>query len=416
MPPATGCVNWIGNEGRILFHFNPRVAENEIVMNSQLGASWGPEERIKLPTGSTFKVKVTVDDIGYHVFLNGSETEKHVFKHREDFSTFTSMNCTRYTAELEPEPDVEITADEKGRPLSYFKKRVVVSAEEQKTQAKSVYMLISTTISMFSATIQVLDPLQQKEALKNLSSTLLEIFASVITQDSTLLGQKDENIWRPLTQMLPGSPLAIAIGKIESLMIKNLSDLLTEQADELSKEAARAEVTFLLAISIFQNSLAGILRVLEFLLKCSWLSLLGEIKDFLKIISTKDFDISQPAPVVALTILERIYDLALADDKLFPVCSIEDAGTLIHWVSTFGLIERETTQFPPNTFKISKELCSLAAKFLKENITRIIPTVDIEKRFDILGELGATLKSSIDHMVMNDERDPLHGIFLYMYY
>jgi hypothetical protein len=95
-----GAVNWKSRDS-ILFHFNPRPNEREIVMNSLLNESWGAEERIPLPPESIngpLTAGVYIDAAGYHIFLNGSTVEKHLFKHRADFLHFVSLEPKFYLA------------------------------------------------------------------------------------------------------------------------------------------------------------------------------------------------------------------------------------------------------------------------------------------------------------------------------
>jgi tRNA A-37 threonylcarbamoyl transferase component Bud32 len=65
----TGWCNWYDESGNIMFHFNPRKNARSIVMNSHIGA-WGAEEIVGLPPFKRLRVKVDVDDIGYHVSLS----------------------------------------------------------------------------------------------------------------------------------------------------------------------------------------------------------------------------------------------------------------------------------------------------------------------------------------------------------
>lgn len=410
MPPVSGTVNWMGNEkDKILFHFNPRIKEKQIVMNSKLNGSWGSEERIKLPSSDTFQVKIIVDSIGFHVYLNGNEIKDHLYKHREPFKNFSQVECDRYTAYLEPSLEEDVSVKD-GKVL-YFVKRDVVTKEETVSFSKSVFILNPVHIAMFSATIQVLDPLQKKMALKDFLTSLLEIFASVIPTESTLIGTGDGSYWCPLTQMLPGSPLAIAVEKLELLVLQHLDSLLSGPPDLLTISTANAEVSFLFAIAILQNSLSGILRVLEYLLRCSWISSTKDTKEFWKLVSVTTIDFNKSNSDVVLGVLESVNEITSSNNKLLPFTSIGDAEILIRWVSTFGLIDigQNSDLFTPETLKIANYLCSYAAKMLQTNITRIIPSVDMGRRVEILGSLGPQLKKAIDEMIKNDSRDPHNG-------
>jgi hypothetical protein len=80
------CKNWLSEKGDILFHFNPRPNEREIVMNSQINKSWGAEEKVPLGYDSSSmknaKWIITVDDRGFRVVDGTSNKLVHVFAHR----------------------------------------------------------------------------------------------------------------------------------------------------------------------------------------------------------------------------------------------------------------------------------------------------------------------------------------------
>ena len=80
------CKNWLSEKGDILFHFNPRPNEREIVMNSHINESWGTEERVPLEYDSSSmknaKWIITVDDRGFRVVDGTSNKLVHVFAHR----------------------------------------------------------------------------------------------------------------------------------------------------------------------------------------------------------------------------------------------------------------------------------------------------------------------------------------------
>ena len=87
-------VNWLSFTGDILFHFNPRIAENEIVMNTKAhGGCWGKEERIQLDTGRASATwHVAVDETGFSVLVGGKE--KHLFRHRLPWVTFSHVQSS----------------------------------------------------------------------------------------------------------------------------------------------------------------------------------------------------------------------------------------------------------------------------------------------------------------------------------
>lgn len=84
-----GGVNWNDQKGNIMFHFNPRPSQNQIVMNTK-EAFWGIEERIPLPQGDgplTFTIYVTKE--GY--LVTKDDVLLHVYSHRIPFEDFTSI-------------------------------------------------------------------------------------------------------------------------------------------------------------------------------------------------------------------------------------------------------------------------------------------------------------------------------------
>ena len=85
----TGSANWKDDKGNILFHFNPRPNEGQIVMNT-LVDSWGKEERISLPGGGgPLIVVVEVTKEGYSVTKDDSVL--HLYHHRIPFEEFSTI-------------------------------------------------------------------------------------------------------------------------------------------------------------------------------------------------------------------------------------------------------------------------------------------------------------------------------------
>ena len=65
---APFAVHWVSQTGDILFVFNPRPAENAIVMNSKVDGAWGTEERVSYRSfANTNTWTVMVDSAGFHV-------------------------------------------------------------------------------------------------------------------------------------------------------------------------------------------------------------------------------------------------------------------------------------------------------------------------------------------------------------
>eukprot|EP01038_Epipyxis_sp_PR26KG_P007946 gene7946-10782_t len=80
-PYSNSATNWTDNKGNILFHFNPRPEENQIIMNSKrfMADDWGGEERITLPEGN-LDVTITLDKNGFEV--KSKQDSLFLFKHR----------------------------------------------------------------------------------------------------------------------------------------------------------------------------------------------------------------------------------------------------------------------------------------------------------------------------------------------
>uniref|UniRef100_A0A670IT35 Galectin n=1 Tax=Podarcis muralis TaxID=64176 RepID=A0A670IT35_PODMU len=64
-------VNLLGENGDIVFHFNPRMNENEVVCNTKQNGGWGKEERWPIPfeAGATFMMIIDVMSDCYRVRL-----------------------------------------------------------------------------------------------------------------------------------------------------------------------------------------------------------------------------------------------------------------------------------------------------------------------------------------------------------
>nr|QEF51146.1 galactose-binding lectin [Mimachlamys nobilis] len=65
----------------IAFHFNPRVSEGEVVMNTRAGGGWGSEERVPLPsvfgTNDVFEMKIITKKKKFKVVLDGETLYKY---------------------------------------------------------------------------------------------------------------------------------------------------------------------------------------------------------------------------------------------------------------------------------------------------------------------------------------------------
>ncbi|CAI5780949.1 galectin-9 isoform X1 [Podarcis lilfordi] len=75
-------VNLLGENGDIVFHFNPRMNENEVVCNTKQNGGWGKEERWPIPfeAGATFMMIIDVMSDCYRVTVNkgllGNKTKR----------------------------------------------------------------------------------------------------------------------------------------------------------------------------------------------------------------------------------------------------------------------------------------------------------------------------------------------------
>jgi hypothetical protein len=384
-------------------------------MNSLLGGTWGSEERISLPTStnSPFKVQIKVDLIGFHIFLNGNKTANHIFKHRESFDFFTKVDCKNYTAALE----INIVTPPEVKD-NVFYKPIILPEEERKVQGKSIYMLISTTISMFAAMMYALEPKQKNIALLELSRSLLEIFASLVNTESSILPADDGNLWRPFTNMLPGSPLSIATLKVEKIVSQHLEELISNNKDEISSEArdgGSAAVSFLLCMAIFRNSLPGLLQVVEGFLRSSWLYFDREALPFWNLLTGKEeFDAQSKFDnsIFAMEILNSIVKKSSEDNRIFSMNSFTDAEKLVKWISIFGLVKSaDESAWSTSAVNRANEICALSAKILTSNVSQVLPSVPLDKRSTILGYLAADLKSSVDQMIVDPSRNPIEGSF-----
>ncbi len=83
-------VNWMDGNGNIMFHFNPRSHQGQIVMNTYINR-WGREERIGLDVSSIqTRADIQVTDSSFEVLING--VLKHSYAHRLPWNTFDHIS------------------------------------------------------------------------------------------------------------------------------------------------------------------------------------------------------------------------------------------------------------------------------------------------------------------------------------
>jgi len=96
-------VNFLGRNGDILFHFNPRFNENAVVRNSSTNGSWGNEER---EGGFPFK-----KDIAFDLVIVNEAYSIQIFVDNQRFGTFahrTPNPAMDYTG-ISVEGELELT-------------------------------------------------------------------------------------------------------------------------------------------------------------------------------------------------------------------------------------------------------------------------------------------------------------------
>ena len=81
-----GYVNFLSNDGVILFHFNPR--SNAIVLNTWTNG-WQREEymyNIQYP----MNIKIKITNFGFEISINGSI--RYTYNHRHNINTFSYLD------------------------------------------------------------------------------------------------------------------------------------------------------------------------------------------------------------------------------------------------------------------------------------------------------------------------------------
>jgi hypothetical protein len=90
------CVNWEDDKDSILFHFNPRKNNNEIVMNTRIGLeNWQSEKRIDLPHHLPLNLSIIIDSNGYHIFEG--ESQLYLYPHVIPYKSFNQITTCKGT-------------------------------------------------------------------------------------------------------------------------------------------------------------------------------------------------------------------------------------------------------------------------------------------------------------------------------
>ena len=93
-PNRAGSLNLLNAIGENMFHFNPRINERQIVMNTHR-LSWGHEERITLPTirsqfSVPFEAFICNTDVGYKIYFDGKL--QYLYRHRIPIAQYNNFN------------------------------------------------------------------------------------------------------------------------------------------------------------------------------------------------------------------------------------------------------------------------------------------------------------------------------------
>ncbi|XP_028377206.1 galectin-9-like [Phyllostomus discolor] len=94
----------------IVFHMNPQFNENAVVRNTQINSSWEAEEQgiaqaMPFSKGQGFLVRITCEDTGYKVAVNG----QHQFDYNHRLKDLPAINI------LEVGGDIQLTSLDTGR-------------------------------------------------------------------------------------------------------------------------------------------------------------------------------------------------------------------------------------------------------------------------------------------------------------
>jgi hypothetical protein len=101
-------VDWVDAVGNILFHFNPRPADDSVVLNAHVGGAWGEQAVVpgypfrQVTWDEPFRLRFDVHPDRFRVRVDG----RHYcdFVHRAPPSTITHVRATIHLWRLEPAP------------------------------------------------------------------------------------------------------------------------------------------------------------------------------------------------------------------------------------------------------------------------------------------------------------------------
>jgi hypothetical protein len=93
-------LDWCDRKGNVLFHFNPRGDEGEVVLNARIGGRWGEEERVgRWPFADEGLYRLSFDVLGDRFAVSVDGTPFCEFRHRRPPRTITHV---RSLAPLHP--------------------------------------------------------------------------------------------------------------------------------------------------------------------------------------------------------------------------------------------------------------------------------------------------------------------------
>jgi hypothetical protein len=131
-------VDWLDHEGNILFHFNPRPAEDRVVLNSYVADVWGQEEVLtpypfRREPDTVLRLGFEVSADSFRIAVDGSVIGR--FSHRAPPADVTAVRTSTFLWRLGPSgtavgPEVELDPTPAGRqkPVRAFRFFAVLGA------------------------------------------------------------------------------------------------------------------------------------------------------------------------------------------------------------------------------------------------------------------------------------------------